>query len=203
MTDATIPRSEHPRPQFVRDDWMNLNGQWQFEIDVADSGIHRGLCERELASEITVPFAPETPLSGVEHGDYINAAWYRREVEIPADWTGRRVLLHFQAVNTDATVWVNGQEVYRHRGGWSPFTADLSGVASPGERALVVVRARHNRRKMGAYGKGFMGFTPGAFDGSCMAMTGIWQTVWLEPVAEVHFHRPRITPDVAGQRFRL
>jgi beta-galactosidase/beta-glucuronidase len=203
MADTTIPRSEHPRPQFVREHWMNLNGRWGFEIDVADTGIQRGLLDRELDREIIVPFAPETPLSGVEYGDYINAAWYRREVDIPTEWTGRKVLLHFQAVNTDATVWVNGQEVYRHRGGWSPFAADLSGVVSPGERATIVVRARHNRRKPGAYGKGCMGYTPETFDGSCMAMTGIWQTVWLESVAEVHFHRPRITPDVSGKRFRL
>jgi beta-galactosidase/beta-glucuronidase len=203
MTDAMIPRSEHPRPQFVRSDWLNLNGRWEFEIDVADTGIQRGLRERELAGEIVVPFAPETPLSGVHYGDYINAAWYRREVDIPAEWASRRVLLHFQAVNTDATVWVNGEEVYRHRGGWSPFSADITDAAKPGERAEIVVRARHNRRKAGAYGKGCMGYTPDPSENICMAMTGIWQTVWMEPVADVHFHRPRVTPDVSGQRFRL
>ena len=78
----------------------------------------RGILDRELSGVITVPFCPESELSGVGHTDFIDAVWYRREVTVPADWAGKRVLLHFQAVDYDATVWVNGSELARHRGGW-------------------------------------------------------------------------------------
>src|SRR6476661_2831964 len=137
-----IPRPEYPRPQFVRGDWLCLNGTWEFEIDQADSGLERGLLTRSLENKILVPFCPESTLSGIGHTDFINAVWYRREVRIPAEWAGRKVLLHFGAVDYDATVWVNGEEVCRHRGGFTPFTCDLHGVAEGGTTATVVVRAR-------------------------------------------------------------
>ena len=90
---------------------MCLNGEWQFEIDAGDSGLERGLLHRELNDRIIVPFCPESPLSGIHNTDFMNAVWYRRTVTIPAGWSGRRVLLHFQAVDYDTTVWVNGVEV--------------------------------------------------------------------------------------------
>src|SRR5688572_1268342 len=110
----TIPRPEYPRPQFVRADWLCLNGEWEFEIDGGDSGLERGLVDRPLESRITVPFCPESELSGVGNVDFMPAVWYRREVRIPTEWAGRVVLLHFQAVDHDTTVWVNGVEVGRH-----------------------------------------------------------------------------------------
>ena len=98
MTES-IPRPEYPRPQFVRDDWLCLNGEWQFEIDPGDSGLERGLAERELSGRIIVPFCPESSLSGVGNTDWMNAVWYRRTITIPPEWAGRNVLLHFQAVD--------------------------------------------------------------------------------------------------------
>ena len=198
----TIPRSEYPRPQFVRPDWLCLNGDWEFEIDAGDTGLERGLGERPLAGRIWVPFCPESRLSGVGNTDFLNVVWYRRQVEIPAAWTGRRVLLHFQAVDYDATVWVNGREVARHRGGFTPFTADLGGVAEAGQTAQVVVRARDLRSQQGKPG----GKQSSRYANSgCMytRTTGIWQTVWLEPVPTVHLGRTRITPDLAGSRFHI
>ena len=82
----SVPRSEYPRPQFVRDQWLCLNGTWQFEIDHGDSGIERGLLNRALTGQITLPFCPESTLSGIGHVDYMLAVWYRREITIPADW---------------------------------------------------------------------------------------------------------------------
>ena len=119
------PRDEYPRPQFVRPDWLNLNGQWQFEIDQGDSGIDRGLLEGELSGAITVPFCPESRLSGIENHDYLNNVWYRRTVTIPAGWAGRRVLLHFQAV--DLRHHGVGQ---RRRGGAPPAAGSRRSVAT-------------------------------------------------------------------------
>jgi beta-galactosidase/beta-glucuronidase len=198
----SIPRSEYPRPQFVRPDWLCLNGQWQFEIDHGDSGLVRGLrTKAKLDGEITVPFCPESPLSGIGNEDFMVAVWYRREVEIPAEWKDRKVLLHFQACDYDTTVWVNDVEVYRHRGGWTPFTCDLSGVAEAGEKATIVVRARDDSRGNQAGGKQSDRYERY----SCLYIrtTGIWQTVWLEPVPEIRLKRARITPDLANRRFTI
>jgi len=194
-----MPRSEYPRCQFVRKDWLCLNGEWQFEIDAGDSGISRGLLQRRLAEKIIIPFSPSTKMSGINNPDHLIAVWYRREVDIPSDWAGRKTLLHFQGVSTDATVWVNGKEMYRHRGGWTPFTVDLSKAAAPGERATIVLRARHDTRRRGPYGKQSLS---GVGD-SPRRITGIWQTVWMEPVAQLHMKRPRITPDVGNHCFRI
>ena len=105
---AQVPQSEYPRPQFIREEWLCLNGVWQFEIDRPDDGLERGLLERGLTGEIMVPFCPESELSGVGERDFMEAVWYRRTTRIPAGWLGRRLLLHFQAVDQDATVWVDG-----------------------------------------------------------------------------------------------
>ncbi|MFI6674973.1 glycoside hydrolase family 2 protein [Kribbella sp. NPDC050470] len=197
----TQPRPEHPRPQFVRPEWLNLNGAWQFEIDQADTGLERGVRDRELQQRIVVPFAPESKLSGIENVDFLEAVWYRTTVTIPADWAGKDAVLHFQAVDQDATVWVNGVELVRHRGGFTPFSANLRGVARPGEEALIVVRARDTRQGVQARGKQ----TSTYFNHGCLytRTTGIWQTVWLEAVPTTHLGRPRITPDVAGSSFHL
>ena len=200
-----IPRPEYPRPQFVRPDWLCLNGEWQFEIDNGDSGLERGpersLLERELSARISVPFCPESSLSGVGNVDFMEAVWYRRTVTIPADWAGLTVILHFQAVDYDATVWANGVEVVRHRGGFTPFAANLSGIAEAGRPLTIIVRARDPRGIVKPRGKQSDRY--GNYGCLYTRTTGIWQTVWLEPVPETHLRRPRITPDLAGSRFRL
>ncbi|MDT0301779.1 glycoside hydrolase family 2 protein [Streptomonospora wellingtoniae] len=198
---STPPRPEYPRPQFTRPDWLCLNGTWGFEIDRADTGLERGLRDAVPSGEITVPFCPESALSGVGDTDFLEAVWYRRSVRIPREWAGRRALLHFQAVDYDTTVWVNGVEVARHRGGFTPFTADLHGAAAPGEEAVIVVRARDSRHGPQARGKQATWYA----NTGChyTRTTGIWQTVWLEPVPEVHLRRPRITPDPANGAFHL
>ena len=198
---SDIPRSEYPRPQFVRDDWLCLNGVWEFEIDQGDSGIHRGLMERKLRDAISVPFCPESKLSGIENNDYYNAVWYRRSATIPASWAGRRVMLHFQAVDYESTVWVNGEEVGRHRGGFSPFSCDISDVAGAGDEISIVLRARDDGQSPQPRGKQARVYAP---EGAIyVRTTGIWQSVWLEPVPEIALRRPRITPDLAIQTFRL
>ena len=197
-----MPRAEHPRPQFVRADWMNLNGEWQFEVDSGDSGFERGMVDAELKDRITVPFCPESELSGIGNKDFLNAVWYRRTVDAPAAWAGKKIVLHFQAVDYDSTIWVNGQEVVRHRGGFTPITIDLGGIVEPGQSMTIVVRARDDGRANQPRGKQSTRY--GSHGCWYTRTTGIWQTVWLEavPVA-ASFRRPRIAPAVAGGCIRL
>ncbi|MGW0858531.1 sugar-binding domain-containing protein, partial [Streptomyces sp. NPDC002690] len=201
MHHPSVPRPEYPRPQFVRRDWLNLNGTWQFETDQGDSGLERGLLGRDLTGEILVPFAPESELSGVGDTDFLEAVWYRRRFTPPAEWAGRRVLLHFGAVDHDTTVWVDGTEVVRHRGGFTPFTADLGELATAGREVEITVRARDP--KSGPQARGKQAIQYANHDCNYTRTTGIWQTVWAEPVPETHLRRPRITPDLAGAAFSV
>ncbi|MEW1691131.1 glycoside hydrolase family 2 protein [Streptomyces sp. NPDC091265] len=199
--EPAVPRPEYPRPSFARQDWLNLNGTWEFARDPGDSGLERGLVRQPFPDRITVPFCPESELSGIGDTDFLHSVWYRRSVTVPASWEGRRPVLHFGAVDHDATVWVNGTEVARHSGGFTPFSADLGDVARPGEDAVIVVRARDTARGPQARGKQATEYANS--DCHYTRTTGIWQTVWLEPVAPVHLRRPRITPDLAGGCFHL
>lgn len=195
--NADLPRPEHPRPQFYRPWWMSLNGSWEFEIDQGDTGLERGLVTRDaLAARITVPFAPEAEASGIHNTDFLEAVWYARWVDIPAEWSGQRVLLHFGAVDHDATVWVDGREVMRHRGGFSSFTADLTGVAAPGDRVRVVVRARDSRHERQARGKQATWYENSTV--YYTRTTGIWQTVWLEAVPQAYIKRIKVTPQLSS-----
>lgn len=185
----------------MREEWQCLNGWWGFEVDAGDSGLERGLFERELEGRILVPFCPEAPSSGVGNTDRTAAVWYRRTFTVPSSWSGRRTLLHFQAVDHEATVWVNGKEVARHRGGFTPFSCDLTGIALPGARSVVVVRARDPWWEPQARGKQAAAVKPeGALYGRT---TGIWQTVWLEATGDPALERPRVTPDLEAGVFRL
>ncbi|MGP5918813.1 glycoside hydrolase family 2 protein [Brachybacterium alimentarium] len=198
-----VPRPEHPRPQLHRPAWLTLNGPWAFEIDQGDSGRERGLLERRLDSEILVPFAPETAASGIGNRDYLEAVWYRRTVTVPADWEGLRPILHFEAVDHDATVWADGVEVARHRGGFTPFSADLSVVdgVGPGAEVEITVRARDPHGVPQARGKQSHDFTPTA--ANYHRTTGIWQSVWLEGVPADEIRSLRILPSLAGRSFAL
>lgn len=198
---TAVPRPEYPRPQLVRERWLNLNGPWQFEVDRGDSGLERGLVGRPLSGSILVPFAPESSASGVGDVDFLRAVWYRREVTVPSEWGDSDILLHFGAVDHDATVWVNGVEVARHRGGFTSFTADLRGVASAGDAIDIVVRARDDPSGPQARGKQSVAFQ----NSGCTytRTTGIWQTVWMEPVPRIRARRLRIVPDAANAAFTV
>jgi beta-galactosidase/beta-glucuronidase len=199
MDSADHPRPEHPRPQFVRDRWLSLNGWWDFEIDQGDSGLERGLVGRPLTGRILVPFAPESDASGIGNTDYLQAVWYRRTIPVPADWTGR-VLLHFGAVDYDATVWVDGVEAGRHRGGFSSFTLDL-GERELGSVLTITVRARDLRDVPQPRGKQARQFMNNL--AYYTRTTGIWQSVWLESVPATYLRRVAITPRVGDSTLSI
>ena len=202
-----VPRPEHPRPQFFRSSWLNLNGTWQFEIDRGDSGLERGLRTRELGGEIVVPFCPESELSGVGDTDFLETVWYRRTVPIPAEWAAQCVLLHFGAVDHDTTVWVNDHEVGRHRGGFSSFTFDITDAVDSGaygverDEITIVVRARDTIHAVQARGKQSRLYAN--HDCDYTRTTGIWQTVWLEAVPQVHLRRGRVVPQLGSGAFTV
>ncbi len=191
-----IPRPEYPRPQFVRDGWMNLNGVWQFEIDQADTGEARGLptCEK-LNGEIVVPFCPESKLSGVNHKDFMLAVWYRRKFILPAEAAGKRVLLHFGAVDYRCRVWINGVFAGEHEGGYSSFAFEITGMLRPDENTVVINAYDNTRDGMQPSGKQSESYD--SHECFYTRTTGIWQTVWLEWVNEQYIDRVRYMPDAS------
>ena len=198
-----LPRNEYPRPQFVRKQWLCLNGQWQFEIDHNDSGMEQDFLNRPFKNEITVPFCPESKLSGIEHTGFMDAVWYRKNIEIPHQWEGKDTILHFQAVDYDTTVWVNGIKAGEHRGGWTGFECNLSNIAKAGDKIEIVVRARDLRTDKGKPGGKQCNSQYHNFGCFYNRTTGIWQTVWMEPVSKVHLKRPKITPDLSEDKFTI
>lgn len=190
----SIPRPEYPRPQMVRKDWMNLNGKWQFEIDHGRSGKDRRLFEaKSLSSEIIVPFCPESKLSGVEHKDFMAAVWYRREFDVPEEWLKGHVLLHFGAVDYYTCVWINGVEVGKHKGGYSPFSFDITPYIKKGINIITVCAEDDNRSGFQPRGKQCGNYYSMGCDYT--RTTGIWQTVWLEHVPEVYLESLKLVPD--------
>ena len=192
-----IPRNEYPRPQLVRDTWLCLNGEWEFEIDAGESGEARGLPEAErLAGSITVPFCPESKLSGVEHKDFMRCVWYAKNLSVPADWKGKRILLHFGAVDYFSTVWVNGKKVGTHTGGYTPFEFDITDELNFANDRVVLSAFDDVRSHNQPAGKQSSRFA--SHGCSYTRTTGIWQTVWMEAVEDVHIGSLRMTPDTAA-----
>ena len=192
----TVPRNEYPRPQLVRAEWLCLNGEWQFEIDNAKSGMERKLYEnsRELSGKINVPFCPESKLSGVENRDFMAAVWYKRTVDIPNEWKGKRIILHFGAVDYHAIVFVNGVRVCEHRGGYTPFSADITDALGEDENVIALCAyddVRSHNQPAGKQSARYDSY--GCF---YTRTTGIWQTVWLEAVNDCHIKEIKLTPDL-------
>ena len=194
MTTDSIPRPEHPRPQARRESWQNLNGQWDFEIDHGASGRARGLpTAASLSDTITVPFAPESELSGVAYTDFMDAVWYRREVEISESELGGRLLLRFGAVDYDTEVWVNGESVGTHRGGYTPFAFDITDLSEPGTNVITICAEDDVRSERQPAGKQSQEYS--SHGAKYTRITGVWQTVWLEAVPETYITNLRYEPD--------
>jgi beta-galactosidase/beta-glucuronidase len=192
---ADIPRPEYPRPEMVRTDWLNLNGWWDFALDLTDTGEEREFVQGQgFNKKILVPFAPESPLSGIGNLDFMPAVWYKRTFTLPATWAGKRVLIRFEACDYKATVWLNGRKIGEHEGGYTPFSFDLTENLVPGEN-LLVVKARDDTRS-GLQPTGKQSHRLNSYSCVYRRTTGIWQTVWLEPVAENYIEKYAVFPNL-------
>jgi len=192
-----IPRNEYPRPQFVRDNWQNLNGEWQFEFDFGVSGKSRDMVNKPYSKVITVPFSPESKLSGIEYVDFIPAVWYRRTFNVDIDKNTNRIILHFGAVDYETEVFINGVSVGTHRGGYTPFEFDITKYVENGENTVVVYAIDDTRSPLQASGKQSTRYA----NAGChyTRTTGIWQTVWTEIVPLSYIKNVKMTPDVDNE----
>ncbi len=195
----SIPRPEHPRPSFVRDTWQNLNGDWEFLFDFGNSGRDRKLYLNENFSKgdikrITVPFCPESRLSGIGYIDFMNAVWYRRTFNITSEQLSGHVLLHFGAVDYHSVIYINEKQVGEHVGGYSSFTFDITDALNEGENTLILYAEDDNRKENQPRGKQVLTY----YSKGChyTRTTGIWQTVWLEFVPKNYIKHAKITPFV-------
>lgn len=191
-----IYRLEHPNPQFMRDNWTNLNGEWQFEIDHGNSGEARKLYEqgKSLSQVINVPFCPESRLSGLEYKDFMSSVWYKREIDITEAQLQSRVLLHFGAVDYEAAVYINGVSCGIHRGGYVSFSFDITKYLKVGENIVTVHAIDDTRNPLIPTGKQSERYeSHGCF---YTRTTGIWQTVWLEFLPQTHIKKVKYDTDI-------
>ena len=172
-------RNEYPRPQFRREKWQALNGEWEFAFDDKNDGIKGGLWQgnKALPLKIRVPFSYQYPASGIGDTAQHDVVWYRRTFEISKENKGRRALLCFNAADYATDVWLNGAHIITHAGGFTPFSADITDILKEGENVLVV---RCEDTLNDAVPRGKQSWTGSPFSCFYVPNTGIWQSVWLE-----------------------
>lgn len=190
----SIPRPEHPNPQLERKNWLNLNGEWDFEFDFGNSKLAAGILDKkEWDKKIIVPFCPESKLSGIQYTDFIPAVWYRKNVEITAENLKGRVFINFGAVDYEATVYINGKKAGYHKGGYSSFRFDITEFLVEGENTVVVNSVDDVRNPLVPRGKQCEELKSRGCDYT--RTTGIWQTVWLEYTPAQYIKNFRLYPD--------
>ena len=186
-----IPLPEHPRPDWERADWINLNGTWKFAFDAKDAGVKDkwfAAADDRFGSSILVPFPWGSKLSGVK--DEADIGWYRRDVTVPAEWKGKRVFLVIGASDHDTTGWLDGRKLGSHSGGYTPFEFELTDLVKWGEPQKLTLRAWDEgnvpaRSSWRLYGKQAYGNA-----------RGVWQTVYLEARGPEYLESVHFTPDI-------
>lgn len=193
---------DYPRPQFVRQDWLNLNGEWQFRFDDNNAGEQLKWQEKfQGTHKINVPFTYETKASGIGEEAFHPYVWYNRSVPIPAEAAGKRVLLHFQAVDYVAKVWVNGEMAGQHQGGYAAFSFDITPYLTFGADNQITVKVEDSNSCTQPRGK--QRWTRDNFECFYVQTTGIWQTVWLEYASEQRLDAVKMTPDIDHNLIRF
>ncbi|MBR1586036.1 MAG: glycoside hydrolase family 2 [Clostridia bacterium] len=189
----SIRRNAHPRPDRVRKNWQTLNGPWQFRFDWHNEGKkQRWYAKPAFDLTIEVPFAYQAALSGIAEKKHCDVIWYAREITIPDAMRNQRILLHFGAVDYQADVWLNGQYLGGHEGGYTPFTFDLTDLTEAGERCMLTVRCEDRLDQDQPRGK--QSWRPEPFACWYTPVSGIWQSVWLEGVGAYYPTDFRLTP---------
>ncbi len=191
-----IPRNEHPNPNFYRNDYVILNGEWDFEFDFGNSGIDRKMYEENtsFSKKITVPFCPESPLSGIGYKDFIPAVWYKRTVNITKEQLEGKVIIVFGAVDFHSRVYVNGQLATEHFGGYTSFRADATPFLREGENTITVYAEDDTRGALQARGKQSELYQ--SHDCDYTRTTGIWQTVYMEFHPASYIKNVKYYPDI-------
>jgi len=180
----------------MRAEWRTLNGIWEFEFDDQDRGMAERWFRRDqpLSKHITVPYAFQTPLSGIGDASFHDIVWYRRALDVPASWKGQRVLLNFGAVDYAATVWINGEQVVTHRGGHTPFGADITDAMKPAGNIITLRVEDPSTDRTIPRGKQYWREKSESI--FYTRTTGIWQPVWIEAVQATRIATLRTTPDI-------
>ena len=192
------PKPEYPRMQFRRtQSWVNLNGEWGFAFDHNRSAISSNKWKNDdfYDKTIIVPFAPETKLSGIEDVDFHESVFYRKELAIPAEWTGQRILLHFGAVDYYAHIYIDDVKIFDHVGGSTSFEVDLTKFVTPGKTHILKLHAEDFLRT-GIQGYGKQCHEYYSQGCSYTRITGIWQTVWMEAVPTAGLKNCKLTTDI-------
>ncbi len=192
-----IPRPEHPRPQLLRAEWLNLNGQWQF-AETNDRNDESFLQDGNFPDSINVPFCRESKLSGLERRGFMKNVWYKRTFDAPKDWKSPRIRLHFNACDWHTRVWLNGEYLGEHTGGNAPFWFDITDEIQNKDNVITVHAFDDSASALQPLGK--QSIREESYAIFYTRTTGIWQTVWLEGVGETFIRNLRISPDPDSSR---
>lgn len=197
-----IPRPEHPFAQMQRSNWLNLNGEWDFEFDFGNSGRDRKFYNNaQFSKKIIVPFCPESKLSGIEYKDFMPAVWYRRFFDISKEQINGTIFLHFGAVDYLAYIYINGQEIGVHQGGYTSFSFDITKYVKIGKNEIIVCAQDDNRTGLQPRGKQSSLYYSSVCDYT--RTTGIWQTVWLEFMPKNYIKSIKYFPDITNGIFNI
>ena len=202
MTMTEILRPEHPRPDRLRKDWMTLNGNWRFAFDGQKTGMkEKWYLKKDYPLEIQVPFAYQSKLSGIDCQDHCDAVWYERDFTIPENMQSLRRLLHFGAADFRADVWLDGQYLGSHEGGYTPFTFDITDLTADRETCRLTVRCEDRLDFDQPRGK--QSYRPEPFACWYTPVTGLWQSVWLEGTGDCYPQDFRLTPHIESASVKV